>query len=143
MHESVDRVAGPLATTIMVVVALVLLVACTNVANLVLARGTARRHETAVRLALGATRWRLVRAQIVEAGLVSLAGGAGAFAVARILMARVLSGELRLAPALTVQFTPAMNLPVASAAAVSTGLALVVFGVIPALHGSRGSVATR
>ena len=113
VHESVDRVAGPLATTIMVVVALVLLVACTNVANLVLARGTARRHETAVRLALGATRWRLVRAQIIEAGLLSLAGGAGAFAVARLLMARVLSGELRLAPALTVQFTPAMNLPVA------------------------------
>jgi putative ABC transport system permease protein len=140
MHESVDRVAGPLAATIMVVVALVLLVACTNVANLVLARGTARRHETAVRLALGATRWRLVRAQIIEAGLLSLAGGAGAFAVARILMARVLSGELRLAPALTVEFTPAMNLPVATAAAVSTGLALVVFGVIPALHGSRGSV---
>ncbi len=140
MHESVDRLARPLAATIMVAVGLVLLVACTNVANLVLARGTAKRHETAVRLALGASRWRLVREQIVEAGLVSLAGGAGAFAVARILMARVLSGELRLAPGLTVQFAPAMNLSVACAAAVSTALALIVFGVVPAIHGSRGSV---
>lgn len=140
MHESVDRLARPLAATIMVSVSLVLLVACTNVANLVLARGSARRHETAVRLALGATRWRLVREQIVEAALVSLAGGAGAFAVARVLMTRVLSGELRLAPGLTVQFAPAMNLSVAFAAAISTALALIVFGVVPAIHGSRGSV---
>ena len=140
MHESVDRLARPLAATIMVAVGLVLLVACTNVANLVLARAVARRHETAVRLALGASRWRLVREQIVEAGLVALAGCAGAFAVARLLMARVLSGELRLAPALSVQFAPAMNTSVALAAASSTALALIVFGIIPAIHGSRGSV---
>jgi len=140
MHESVDRVARPLAATIMVAVGLVLLVACTNVANLVLARGTARWHETAVRLALGATRWRLIREQIVEAGLVSLAGSAGAFVVARVLMARILSGELRLAPTLSVQFTPAMNASVALAALAGTALALVVFGVVPAIHGSRRSV---
>lgn len=140
MHESVDRVARPLAATIMMAVGLVLLVACTNVANLVLARGTARRHETAVRLALGATRWRLVREQIIEAGLVSLAGGASAFVVARLLMARVLSGELRFAPSLTVEFTPAMNPSVAFVAVASTALALIVFGVVPAIHGSRGSV---
>jgi predicted permease len=140
MHESVDRVARPLAATIMLAVGLVLLVACTNVANLVLARGTARRHETAVRLALGATRWRLVREQIVEACLVALAGSAGAFVVARLLMARVLSGELRLAPALSVNFAPAMNTSVVLAAAGSTAIALIVFGVVPAIHGSRGRV---
>ena len=140
MHESVDRVARPLAATIMFAVGLVLLVACTNVANLVLARGTARRHETAVRLALGATRWRLVREQIVEASLLALAGGAAAFVVARILMARVLSGELRLAPALSVAFAPSMNTSVAFAAAASTAVALIVFGIIPAIHGSQGSL---
>ena len=140
MHESVDRVARPLAATIMLAVGLVLLVACTNVANLVLARGAARRHETAVRLALGATRWRLIREPIVEASLLALGGGAGAFVVARILMARVLSGELRLAPALSVEFAPSMNASVAFAAAASTAIALIVFGVAPAIHGSRGSV---
>ena len=140
MHESVDRLARPLAATIMVAVGLVLLVACTNVANLVLARGTARRHEIAVRLALGAGRWRLVREQIAEAGLITIAGGVGAFAVARFLMVRVLSADLRLAPGVSVQFAPQMNASVAAIAVASTALALLVFGLIPAIHGSRGNV---
>ena len=56
----------------------------------------ARRQETAVRLALGASRWRLVRAQLVEAALLTLMGGAAALVIARLLMTRILSGELRL-----------------------------------------------
>ena len=140
MHESVDPVARPLAATIMFAVALVLLVACTNVANLMLARGAARRHETAVRLALGATRWRLIREQIVEAGLLTVAGGIAALVIARILIVRVLTAELPLAPGLSVQFTPQMNASVATVALMSMALALLVFGVIPAIQGSRGSV---
>lgn len=140
MHESVDPLAGPLAATIMVAVGLVLLVACTNVANLMLARGTARRHEVAVRLALGASRWRLIREQLVEAGLVTLAGGVAAFVIARVLMVRVLSAELQAGGGLSVQVAPEMNLPVAAVGVASTVLAMIVFGFIPALHGSRGSV---
>ncbi|HTH02905.1 MAG TPA: ADOP family duplicated permease [Vicinamibacterales bacterium] len=140
MHESVDAIARPLAATIMVAVGLVLLVACTNVANLVLARGTARRHETAVRLALGAGRWRLVREQIIESGLLTVAGTILAFPIARLLMVRLLSGDVQLGPSLFVQFAPEMNTSVAVVAATSSIIALFVFGVIPAFHGSRANV---
>jgi len=140
MHESLDRLARPLAATIMVSVCLVLLVACTNVANLMLTRGTARRHDTAVRFALGATRWRIVREQLIEAALVTVIGGAAALGVAQILIVRILSSAVPVMPGMSVRINPELNMPVAAAALASTVLALIVFGVIPAFHASRASV---
>ena len=121
-------------------VALVLLVACTNIANLVLARGSARRHENAVRLALGASRWRLIREQLAEAVLVTFAGGVAALLIAQVVMVKLLSASFDLAPGISIQVAPGLNAPVAAIAAAGTIVCLVIFGLIPAVHNTRANL---
>lgn len=78
-----DKYAQPL-TIILVVVGAVLLIACANIANLLLARATARRHEMSLRMALGASRLGLARQMLAESALLALGGGVAGLALAKV-----------------------------------------------------------
>ncbi len=117
----------------------VLLIACANIANLLLARGAARRGQTAVCLALGASRSRLIRQQLTEAVLLSVLGGIVGLAVAYV------GARLMLALAFhSATFTPisaAPSLPVLGFAFALSLLTGVLFGVVPAWLASRSDPA--
>jgi predicted permease len=122
------------AVTILgIVVALVLLIVCANVANLLLSRATARRKEISVRLSLGATRWRLIRQLLTESLLLATIGGALGIAVGY--------WGRQLLPAGPGQAAPFDWRILAFVAAVS-GLTGLVFGVAPALRATGVSVNT-
>ncbi|HEY1304841.1 MAG TPA: ABC transporter permease [Vicinamibacterales bacterium] len=115
-----------------IVVGLVLLLACANVGTVMQARATARQREIALRLALGATRTRLIRQLISEGALLGLLSGA----VGVLLAAAIVPGLRLLTPDRYVQ-TLAINLNVLLFTLVLSIAAPVLFGLLPALHASR------
>ncbi len=128
------QVIAPLSI-LMGVVGLVLLVACLNIANLLLARATARRHEIAMRLSLGAGRLRLIRQLLTESLVLAAAGGAAGIAFAyagnQLLVAMLRS----LGQPIALPFeTDPRTLGFMAAASLATG---VIFGLAPALSATR------
>ena len=118
-------------------VGLVLLIACANVASLLLARAAARRREIAIRAALGAPRGRIVRQLLLESLILAVAGGVAGLAVSTWL-GRTLVGFLPYDPA-DLSLTTAPDLRILLFTLGVTLLAALVFGVVPALSGSNVS----
>ncbi|MBT9331217.1 ABC transporter permease [Paracidobacterium acidisoli] len=119
--------------------ALVLLIACANLANLLLARSTARRQQAALQLALGASRKRLVRGTLAESILLSLIGGAAGLVLAYVGTKAILLVIFR--GATTVPIDPSPSLAVLAFAFLLSLITGVLFGVAPALISSRTNPA--
>ena len=133
-QSSVDREARTPLLILLSVTGLVLLIACANIANLLLARAAARASEMAIRLSLGASRWQLIAQLLTESLLLALLGGAAGLLVARWTLDVIFSIlPAEAASTLQVRIDP-MVLLFAAAVTIATGL---LFGLFPALHSTR------
>ncbi len=119
--------------------ALLLLIACANIANLMLARGSANQSQTSVRLALGGTRARLMQQSLVESVLLAVAGGLGGLYVAYVGGHALLHLAFRGADYVPISATP--SVPVLLFALTLSLLTGIVFGIAPAWIASRSNPA--
>ncbi len=138
MNEASDQLVKSLAAMVMTGVGLVLLVACSNVANLTLARVGTRRHELSVRLALGASRWRLVREVGVEGLLLTFVGGVAGLGVARALL--VALGDQVSLFGTPLHLVPRLDAAAFGVAAAATLVSVLVAAFAPALQSTRSDV---
>jgi putative ABC transport system permease protein len=127
----------PVLFLLMGAVTLVLLIACANLANLLLGRNAARQRELAVRAAIGAGRWGLVRQLLAETLLLSLLGGAAGLAVAQFGLGFLTRAHLNDLPQLA---GVGIHAPVLLFTLATSLLTSVLFGLAPALTGTRMNV---
>jgi putative ABC transport system permease protein len=119
---------------------LILLIACANVANLLLSRAVARQREIGIRLSLGATRRRIVRQLLTESVLLALIASAAGFAISRVALEAIINavttswppeiGDIRL-------LVPDADWRVALFLVIGAGVSTIVFGLAPALQATR------
>jgi putative ABC transport system permease protein len=138
LHEEVEHSTRPVLIILLGAVGFLLLIACANVANMLLAQTAGRHREIAIRLAVGAGRWRVIRQLLTESVLLGLMGG-----LAGILVSIWLKNSL-------VAFSPqgaipqtnpiAINLSVLAFAATISVISGIVFGVAPAIQATNANV---
>ncbi len=137
LHEEVTGRSAPMLRILLAAVTLMLLVACANIANLFLVRGSARRRELALRTALGASRARIMGQLLAEASILGLIGGALGLLAARAMVEGLLAvgpTDLPRAAEVAIDLRAALF-----TLAVSFGASLL-FGIVPALHATCGDL---
>ncbi len=136
-QRKIDTPESRAGLLVLVVAGLVLVVACTNLASLMLARGVGRQHDLATRRALGASRWRLIRDGCLESAVVALPGGLVGLAVTRLLL---VAFTLEVPTTRGVFYLrPDLNVSALLFAAGALVLSILVFGLEPALQLTRSA----
>jgi putative ABC transport system permease protein len=138
-RTTVQRDSGPALEALFAMVGLVLLIACTNVANLLLAKGAARQREFAIRSALGATKGRMIRQLMVESFLCAVAGGGFGLLLGSWLM-NILTQAVVSESGLQ-GISSKVDASVLGFAAAATATSALVFGLLPAWRVARGTVS--
>lgn len=134
-----ERVVSMLSVVMMGLAAAVLLTVCLNLASMLLARGRARRKEFAVKLALGGSRWRLVRQLLIEGLLLALAGGAAGLALGAWGVDAFIAAFSSLVP-ITIAFDTSLSPTLVLATLMFCLMATAWFALGPALRHSRADV---
>jgi predicted permease len=138
MHANIVAGVRPALVAFMGAVVFLLLIACANVANLLLLRASARGRELAVRAALGGSRWALIRQMLAETILLAGTGAALGLALARLGIDALIALGPKNLPRLD---HVAIDLPVLGFTALASIGAAAVFGIVPALRASRPDIA--
>ena len=123
----------------MAMVGLVLLIACANVANLMIARAAARQKEIAVRLAIGASRMQIVRQLLFESGVIAIAGGAVGLLLSRLCLGLLTDIVPRTDPPMQLVLAPDLRVLMFTLSV--SVLTALLFGLLPALQATRPDLA--
>ena len=138
IHPAGDQLVLFIGVGLMVAVGLVLLIACANVASMLLARASARQREIAIRLAIGAGRWRLIRQLVIESLVLALAGAAAGILVSAWLTRLIATPSLPIPIPIVLDLR--MDARVLGFTLLLTTIAGLAAGIAPAFRASRANL---